>query len=511
MIPDVRRNGPFQQRRCGRSRRAVVAVVVLLLIAVALATSYTAMRSQTVTLNVRQNAMLGVSARRAALTGLTAGLREMHSPDWLGVETTFSRSLSANESFNVEYIAGDSGLTIGDADYEELPYRVTLAVTGIAYDPSDSRRVSQHTLRAVARLVPRAMPGEPSDWSSMQERTFYQTKDYRTTLDLPCRIEGSIRLQGKLQLGHNYPDDWYAWVNYFYHLSQMRLNGYGDHRTLTGRVYYDYGKQDGYVHDTLVVYMGVSTTHQIEDTANSDWSKPTCLTSYRLFPGGPEYEVPSLPVAIANRTLASSTADNPLGLVYANSNLTIGDNVTIHGTIMCREHLRIEGDNVQIESVDILPLEGESLSIQIPAVTCKSLEVRAGASCSVKGLVAVFGDLDVAPASARGRLTVTGKVIAEDLDILQDTDWDALDWEDEFDDYLHVNGPAWIYFPVWMRIFGYSYEPTVHIKPGEDFRYHWYRPGESLFVPHPDDFSEMDAGEDPGLRWELIEISHEGS
>ena len=56
---------------------------------------------------------------------------------------------------------------------------------------------------------------------------------------------------------------------------------------------------------------------------------------------------------------------------------------------------------------------------------------------------------------------------------------------------------------------GFPYSPTVHIKPGDDVRYHWYRPGESIFVPHSDDFSEMDSGENPGLRWELIEISHE--
>ena len=199
----------------GRPRRGVVAVIVLLLIAVALATSYSAMRSQTVALNIRQNALLGVSARQAALTGLTAGLREMHSPDWSGTDTIFARSLGANEGFQVQFVAGDRDLTEADADYGNLPYRVTLEVKGTAWDPSDARRVSEHRIRAVARLVPRAMPSEPSDWSSMEGHTFYQTADNATTLDLPCRIDGKVRFQGKLQLGRHYPDDWNAWFTIF--------------------------------------------------------------------------------------------------------------------------------------------------------------------------------------------------------------------------------------------------------------------------------------------------------
>lgn len=493
----------------GRQRRAVVAVVVLLLIAVALATSYSAMRTQTITLNVRQNAMLSVSARRAALTGLTAGLREMHSPDWSGTDSTFTQTLGANEGFHVQFIAGDSGLTVTDADYSDLPYRVTLEVTGTASDPSDARRVSQHTIHAVARLIPRALPSEPSDWSQMDGYTFYQTEEHATTLDIPCRIEGNVRLQGKLYLGRHYPDDWDAWVYYFYHLNQMRSNGFNDYRTLTGRVYYNYWAQDGYIRDILT-YMDVSTSHREVSSASADWIKPTCLTSYRLFPGGPEYEVATIASStLENVTLTDSVTDNPLGLYYVNSTVTIGDNVTVRGTLFCRETIRIDGTNVRFESIDAVPLHGSSLPIRLPVITCRDFDVRSGASCTVDGLLAAFGDVDVERAAARGSLTVSGKLIAEDLDILEDTDWDNLDWHGEFDDYLAVGGPSWTYFPVWMVFRGYHCVPTVHIKQGEDVQYHWYRPGESLFIPHPDDFSEMDSTKTPGLRWELIQIVHE--
>lgn len=492
-------------RRTG-NRRAVVAVVVLLLIAVALATSYSAMRSQTVTLNVRQNAMLGVSARQAALTGLTAGYREMHSPDWSGVDTTFGKSLGADAAFAVQYIAGDTTLTEANSDYEDSPYRVTLVVTGTATDPSDSRRVSQYTIRAVARLIPRAVPDEPSDWSAMQDYVFYQTKDHSTTLDIPCQIQGAMRLQGKLRLGRHYPDDWDAWVNYFYHLNQMRWNDYGDYRTVTGPIHYRYGDQDWYVHDTLTNKMSVSTVNMENDTANADWVTPSPLSTYQLFPGGPIYQVPTLSGTLTNRTLEGSVLYNPLGLYYACCDLTLDDNVTLRGTLICREELRIAGTNVNLEAAAIPSLYGESLPIQLPVATCENFEVRPGASCSVKGLVAAFGHLEVDSSASRGTLNVAGRVVAEDLDILEDTDWDALDWWHEFQTYLAFDGPSWIHFPVWMRFWGYHYVPTVQIKQGDDVVYHWYRPGETVFIPHTDDFSEMDADEEPGLRWELIEI-----
>ena len=331
------------------------------------------MRSQTITLNVRQNATLGVSARQAALTGLAAGLREMHSPDWSGTNTTLTRTLSPHEAFQVAFVAGDDTLTAADADYAEFPYRVTLMVTGTASDPTDANRISQHTIRAVARLIPRAVPNEPSEWATMQTYTFYQTKECITTLDIPCSHRRPyLRLQGKLHLGHHYPMDDDAWSYYFYHLNLMRWNGYGDYRTLTGRVDFDYWQQDWHVRDILTNYMSVSTSHVALDTANADWSKPTCLTAYRLFPGGPQYSIPSLSGTLANRTLDISVSDNPLGLYYAGGSLVLGDNVTIRGTLFCQEELRVDGTNVVFESVDNPPLHGavsaDTASLLSPAV-----------------------------------------------------------------------------------------------------------------------------------------------
>ncbi len=509
-LPPTRRTRPRRVRR----RRAIVALVVLLLIAVALASSYSAMRSQTITLSVRENATLGVSARQAALAGVSVGLREMHSPDWTGTGTTLSRMLSSHVSFQVQFVAGDDTLTSDDDDYDDLPYRVTLVATGTASDPANASRLSQYTVRAVARLIPRALPDEPSDWETMQDYTFFQTEQNNTIFDLPARIEGAVRLQGALKLGHHYPDDGDAWANYFYHLNLMRLDDdydYGDYRPFTGPIDYDSSQQSTYIRQILTTYLSVSTSDQAVDTAASDWSKPSEMESYRLFPGGPEYAIPEVSGTITNQTLGDSPAENPLGLYYADSDLTLADSVTVRGTLFCREELEITGTDVVFEPValpDLVVDDDEPLTLRMPAATCKEFTVCSGASCTVNGLLAVFGDLNVNAASSRGVLTVSGRVIAEDLDICEDTNWDNVDWETEYDNYLYYAGPSLVYFPVWVRyVRELFYSPTVQIKAGDDARYHWYREGETVFVPHEDDFSESDASETPGLRWELIEIS----
>ncbi len=508
-MTDIRTRGKRRPKASrGRQRRAMVAVVVLLLIAVALATSYSAMRSQTVTLNLRKNAVLGASARQAALTGLNVALRKMHSANWTGTGSTLTGALGTSESFQVAFVAGDDTLTAADADYAELPYRVTLLVTGTAFDPADSRRSSQHTIRAVVRLVPRAVPAEPSDWSAMQNYTFYQTHVYYTSLNPPCRVQGPIRLQGKLLLGDEYPDDSDAWLYYFHHLNVMREAGYGDYRTVTGRVDYDNESQEWYIRQILTGYMAVSTSDLDVDTANSDWVKPTCLTSYRLFPGGPEYSIPTLCGTISNRTLGSSVTENPLGFYYAACSLVLGCNVTVRGTLFCQEEIRVTGTNVVLESLNQLPVHGSSLPIRLPVAVCRDFTVRPSAACTVGGLLAAFGAVNVDAAASRGTFTLKGRLVAQDLDIHADSDWDCLGWAALYDQYYASLTTGWTYFPMWMQSRGYPYAPTVVIKPGDDASYHWYRTGESLYVAHADDFSQMDATETPGLRWELIDVAH---
>ena len=60
-------------------------IVVLGLISIAMALSYTMMRTQGTTLKIQQNSRRRADARQAALSGLMAGLGHMHQANWTGV------------------------------------------------------------------------------------------------------------------------------------------------------------------------------------------------------------------------------------------------------------------------------------------------------------------------------------------------------------------------------------------------------------------------------------------
>ena len=148
-------------------RRGVAVLIVLMLLSITLGLSYWMVRSPTTALQIQQNTNVRVSARRAALTGLTMGLKKMHTNEWCygdGVNTTLTGSIGEDQSYQVSYVVGDPSLAVDDPDY---PYRVTLLSTGTATDPTDPERTSTHQARAVVHLVPRRVPDEPTDWPTM--------------------------------------------------------------------------------------------------------------------------------------------------------------------------------------------------------------------------------------------------------------------------------------------------------------------------------------------------------
>src|SRR5689334_8583536 len=121
----------FNRCRAG-DRRGVAIIMVLGLLSIALALSYTMMRAQGTTLKVQENSHRRADARQAAMSGLMTGLRRMHKSDWPGADSTINGTLSANESFTVKYTTGDARLTPTHPEFAEWPYRVTLDVTGYA-------------------------------------------------------------------------------------------------------------------------------------------------------------------------------------------------------------------------------------------------------------------------------------------------------------------------------------------------------------------------------------------
>ncbi len=188
-----------------RDRRGVAIVVVLGLISIALALSYTMMRAQGTTLKIQENSRRQADARQAAQSGLAAGLGQLHRSDWKGVGTTLTGRLNDSESYTVEYSAGDGRLSPTHAEFADLPYRVTLKVTGYA-TAFDGGATSTHRIVAVARLVPTALSATSPDWSHMQQFTVYQWTNANFTVDIPSHIEGAVWTQGPVRVSGTYPN-----------------------------------------------------------------------------------------------------------------------------------------------------------------------------------------------------------------------------------------------------------------------------------------------------------------
>ncbi|MBN1591349.1 MAG: hypothetical protein JW888_17685 [Pirellulales bacterium] len=488
-------------------------LIVVLLVSVTTVLSYVVLRGQSSAAHIQRNSDLSASARRAAMTGLTYGIRSMHTASWSGVNSTQTRTLGAHESFTVSFAVGDASLGQGSIDYEDYPYRVTVQSTGYAEDPVDLSREASHTVHAVMRLIPRALSTWPDwpanradwpvDWHKMEGYTVYQTEKNDTYLRLPCRIEGNVRLQDTLFIAKDYPDD-DARKAYLEGLNQMRLDGLADYRPLTGTIrlpysfpytyqtYYDFWEPNS--------YLGFSYDHIDPDEVASDWVMPSGLTTYQIYPGGPVYEIVSISGDQEDVSLESDPVNNPLGFFHHSGGPKLKGNVFVRGSLFCNGNVDIEG-SVQFESVDMPALCGSETPIRLPVFVANDVNVKPVAMTTIEGLVAVFNQLMFEDSSTARPFALTGRLITPSLIIGRRMDWEVIDWEECFEDFDDDGSQP--YFPIWMISEGCSPNPTIVIKPdATPIQYDWNNWNNPIYVPHVND--------DGGLRWEMLKWN-EGS
>jgi len=483
-----------------QDRRGTALFVVLLLLSLTVGLSYAAMRSQYTAGMIQRNSNRRASARQAAATGITMALKKMHHADWAGVDTSLNGSLSASESFLVTYTAGDP--TLGDADPDQ-PYRVTLFSTGYAVDSEHPQSIATHEVRAIVRLIPRQLATQPSDWDAMQGYTLYQTKKEDVELDIPCRFTGPARLQKKLRVAKNYPDDNDVRSRYLVDLNQMRLAGQPDYRPMNGPVYLPFDEQDSEYFALLTSDLGVTAVDTPAQEANTDWVKPPPPTSYRIYPGGPVYTVQNISDSLYSTTLKPAPQNNPLGIFYRDGNVAIKQDVTIQGSLFCKDELRVEGGNFLLEPILLPALAGSTEPVRLAAVSCQNSKIKAGGGGQIAGLVAVFDKFEIEKGSEDMAFALAGQLVTRKLYIRERTPWGNLDWEDyyEYFQYLRDRFPSATekYFPNWMAYWGRSPVPRLTFAPESTATtYHWANAYDPIFVPHPDD---------DGMRWDLLEWS----
>jgi hypothetical protein len=481
-----------------RPRRGVAVLLVLLLLSVTLALSYAGMRSQGTSVQIQQNSQRRSSARQVAITGLAMALKKMQTPSWAGPGTTLSGSLSSYESFTVRYSVGDPTLAPGSADYADYPYRVTLLSTGSAADPNNPQCTATHQIRMVVRLTPRKLSDEPSDWAAMQRYTLYQTTTDGVELDIPSRVEGPVRIQGKLKVAPDYPNDNDAWPRYLGDLNAMRLAGLSDYRPVNGPVYLRVPNQEAKCLWALIL-LGVTAVDTPVNTASGDWVNVSSPTTYQIYEGGPVYNIPALGNTLQGVSLGPDPITNPLGIYYCDSNLDIQGDVTIQGTLLCTRNIQITGTNVQFQPVNMPALyDSPQVPVRLPVLTCQNLTIKPTAGGSLTGLLAVFDQFLIEKSPAIVTFPMTGRVISRKFYINQRQPWDGLNWGNYYTNFMFQRIlPFGVpYFPVYMGNQGYNPQPKLTFKPDPTaVAYHWYNQYYPLYVPHPSDAD---------LRWEMV-------
>lgn len=184
--------------RCRREGFAVV--IVLALLSVTLALSYSMMRVQSTTSQIQRNMSRQADARQAAISGVSAGVRKMYESDWSGVDSTLQMNLGNNRSYLVAYQSGDPWLESDDPDYAEKPFRVTVVSTGYAFDAASPTVRSEYKIRAVVQLVRRKLQSNPSSYAAAAGYSMYSYGTGTSTLEAPNQVHGKTFVNGKLDL-----------------------------------------------------------------------------------------------------------------------------------------------------------------------------------------------------------------------------------------------------------------------------------------------------------------------
>jgi Concanavalin A-like lectin/glucanases superfamily len=198
------------QRISRRARRGVSIILVLALVSMTLALSYAMLRTQATVEQASRSSNHRVTARMAATTGMSAALRSINDANWRGVDSGLSGDLGGGATYAVRFETGDASLAIGNADYNEFPYRMTITSTGVMIDPANPQVQATHQIQSVVQLVRRKLADAPGNWPAIRNYTVYQWgTDHHKEVDIeaPVHIEGPVFLQNKINYLADYPSD----------------------------------------------------------------------------------------------------------------------------------------------------------------------------------------------------------------------------------------------------------------------------------------------------------------
>jgi hypothetical protein len=481
-----------------RERRGVAIIVVLAIVAIALASAYSLLRSQATVVQVQANTNQRSQARQAAVTGLLVAMQKMSATGWLGVGTTMTGSLSSQDRYSVTYTAGDPTIPVTDPNQ---PFRVTLVSTGTSANALQSGQLASYRIRAVMHLVAKQLGAEPTNWSTMLQYTFYQNGSGNLVLNSPCQVQGSLRVQGSVRLGKDYNWSTSAQSRYLGDLGTMQLMHVADDRPLTGKITLPTSSTDATTLGFLQTQLGLTLINSSSSSSNSI-PLPTALSNYQIYPGGPVYKVGAVASTLSGMSLSPDPVNNPLGIFFNSSDITLGNNISLTGTLMSGGTVNVTGTGVNLLPFNMPSLAGSSTPIRLPTIVAgNSLHCASGVSASITGVVIAGGSVTVDQGSQTNSLAMLGHVIAGgDFTIHGRSEWQLTSalWSSLYSAYItQLALPTKVlYFPVYLSAYGQNPNPLLTLKADTTLLLnHWQDLSGPIVVP---------ATGDGGLRWELL-------
>lgn len=430
-----------------RRAKGVAYILILGLVSITMALSYSMLRSQVTATLVQDNLSRQANARDAARAGLNIALRSLNSATWGGIGSTVSGSLSSNQSYSATFSAGDPSLDTSNPDpflndpakLTQLLCRVTIVSTGTALS-SDSPTASTYKIRAVAELVRRKLDDPPTNWSDSQNFTVYQLDSNNSDLkiEMPAQINGAMRIGRRATLATTYPTSYAARDRYVTNLSSWTGTLGHDARPLTSNSTLDVDTNNS-EYRNLMADMGLTATSATSVTPV--WAEPSSVLTYRLYPNGPLYNAYQIPTATltgvqgATTPTLQPTLDNPLGIYHRAGSLTLGNDAWIKGTIILSggsaSDLIISGSRVRLEAASMVrgltatnPSTAEAL-LQLPVADVSGeFLVAANSSATVTGQVLATRQFRVASANRSAiDFVLNGRIITKNFYIEPRSDW----------------------------------------------------------------------------------------
>lgn len=493
------------RRGPNRRRRGLAIILVLAMISMTMAVSYSLLRSQSAQLKSAGGSDLRTEAREAALSGMSAALRRMNQTSWSGADSTITGTLSTTQSYTATYTTGDAAIGVDAPNAADWSYRVTIDTTGYATDTSISTVPTTYKIQAVAKVVLKQVSANPTIWPTMQNYVIYQTGTDDCPLQLPFRFEGALRFQGSLtNFSTTYPSPTGARADYLSDLNSMRANGYGDYRPFNGTLSLPTASTSSTIRSLFTSNLGLTVTN-LAATTSTGWSTPSStMSTYQLYPGGRNYTIPTLATTVSGTALQPDPRTNPAGLFYRNGDVTLGNSTSITGTIISSGKVKFTGTNVAVQAFSLPPIEGSSTANQLPAVIATSdITVGDGATATVRGTVATFAKFSASAGTQDSLFDLKGKLICRQMEVLSRSEWNlgsfwwslAYSW---FNSQVNdSNGQK--YLPVYMQNWGMYYPPKITITgpAGAATAQQWFAAGTPLYI--------VGTG-DSGMRWSIVRM-----